>query len=308
MPSVASVPATNEPIAAVASAGPPRPALAILLPSSAVDHRGAFARRVDQDRGGRAAIHAAVVDAGEHDQRARRIELEGDRQQQRDGQRRADAGQHADRGAEQHADQRVEQVDRLESRSRGRATREVSASMAGLRAAVRSARRQRQGEELGEQQIDGEAEHRADDEIGDDGARPNAAAVAANSTAVAGMKPPPKPDDGDQRGEAAENEHDGFRVIALALGEVAAPGEHEIGDREQRQAGRDHIRPSPSGRGRRSARAAGREASQAMTAATISRNTAMAMAARSGFRVRPQRPPQLTYELRRGRCHSGARA
>ena len=36
MPSVASVPATNEPIAAVASAGPPRPALAILLPSSAV--------------------------------------------------------------------------------------------------------------------------------------------------------------------------------------------------------------------------------------------------------------------------------
>ena len=36
MPSVARVPATNEPIAAVASAGPPRPALAILLPSSAV--------------------------------------------------------------------------------------------------------------------------------------------------------------------------------------------------------------------------------------------------------------------------------
>ena len=30
------VPATNEPIAEVASAGPPRPALAILLPSSAV--------------------------------------------------------------------------------------------------------------------------------------------------------------------------------------------------------------------------------------------------------------------------------
>ncbi len=30
------VPATNEPIAAVASAGPPRPARAILFPSSAV--------------------------------------------------------------------------------------------------------------------------------------------------------------------------------------------------------------------------------------------------------------------------------
>ncbi len=33
---VASSPATNDPMAAVASAGPPRPALAILLPSSAV--------------------------------------------------------------------------------------------------------------------------------------------------------------------------------------------------------------------------------------------------------------------------------
>jgi hypothetical protein len=33
---VAIVPATNEPIAAVARAGPPRPARAILFPSSAV--------------------------------------------------------------------------------------------------------------------------------------------------------------------------------------------------------------------------------------------------------------------------------
>ena len=35
-PTVAMVPATNEPIAAVASAAPARPCLAILLPSSAV--------------------------------------------------------------------------------------------------------------------------------------------------------------------------------------------------------------------------------------------------------------------------------
>ena len=78
------------------------------------DDRGALARRVEQDRGGRAAVHAAVVDAGEHDQRAGRVELVGDRQQQRDGQRRPDAGQHADGGAERDADQRVEQVDRLQ--------------------------------------------------------------------------------------------------------------------------------------------------------------------------------------------------
>ncbi len=94
--------------------------------------RGALARRVDQDRGGRAAIHAAVVDAGEHDERAGRIELEGDRQQQRDGERRPDAGQHADRGAEQHADQREQQVHRLqrdgEALERARRTRPWPAS------------------------------------------------------------------------------------------------------------------------------------------------------------------------------------
>ena len=47
---VASVPATKEPIAAVASAGPARPRLAILLPSSAVaieaDSPGVFSRIV----------------------------------------------------------------------------------------------------------------------------------------------------------------------------------------------------------------------------------------------------------------------
>ena len=61
-------------------------------------------------------------------QRAGRVELVGDRQQQRDGQRRADAGQHADGGAERHADQRVEQVRRLQrdERGRGRAARSVS--------------------------------------------------------------------------------------------------------------------------------------------------------------------------------------
>ena len=47
---VAIVPATNEPIALVASAGPARPALAILLPSSAVaieaDSPGVLSRMV----------------------------------------------------------------------------------------------------------------------------------------------------------------------------------------------------------------------------------------------------------------------
>ena len=50
---VAIVPATNEPIAEVASAGPARPRLAILLPSSAVaieaDSPGVFSRIVVVD-------------------------------------------------------------------------------------------------------------------------------------------------------------------------------------------------------------------------------------------------------------------
>ena len=77
-------------------------------------HRCALAGRVDQDGGGRSAIHAAVIDSGEHDQRAAGIELVGHRQQQRDRERGTDAGQHADRGAEEHADQRIEQVHGLD--------------------------------------------------------------------------------------------------------------------------------------------------------------------------------------------------
>ncbi len=78
------------------------------------DRGGRFAGQVDQDRGGRAAVLRAVVDAGEHDERGDRREGEGDRQQHRDGRGRADPGQHPDEGAEQHADEAVEQVDRGE--------------------------------------------------------------------------------------------------------------------------------------------------------------------------------------------------
>ena len=101
--SVASVPATNDPIAAVVSAAAPRPWRAIMWPSIAVAIDAGLARRVEQDAGRRAAVHRAVVDAAEHDERADGIEGERDRQQQRDGQRRADAGQHADGGAERDA-------------------------------------------------------------------------------------------------------------------------------------------------------------------------------------------------------------
>ena len=103
-PTSRCVPATKEPIAAVASAAPARPRRAIWLPSSAVTMVALSPGRVEQDRRRRAAIHRAVIDAGEQDEGGRRIDLVGDRQQQRDGQRRAEAGQHADRRAERDAD------------------------------------------------------------------------------------------------------------------------------------------------------------------------------------------------------------
>ena len=85
------------------------------------DGGGGFAGHVDQDRRGRAAILRAVVDAGEHDQRGDRLELEGDRQQHGDGRRGADAGQHADQRAEQHADEAEAGGFRASRRSRSRA-------------------------------------------------------------------------------------------------------------------------------------------------------------------------------------------
>ena len=106
------------------------------------DDRGALARRVQQDGGRRAAVHAAVVDAGEHDERGGRVELVGHRQQQRDGKRRADAGKHAHGSAEGDADQRVEEVDRLDRA--GEAVREERKGVHGAclrRTGTRAARR-----------------------------------------------------------------------------------------------------------------------------------------------------------------------
>src|ERR1051325_3535017 len=109
---VATQPAKNEPIAAIASAGP---ALTRhLVAGDTGDHRRGLAGDVDQDGRGRAAVLRAVVDAGEHDERRDRVQVERDRQQHRDGGDRADAGKHSDQRAEQHADERVQQVERAD--------------------------------------------------------------------------------------------------------------------------------------------------------------------------------------------------
>ena len=74
------------------------------------DDRGGLARGVEQDRGRGAAVHAAVVDAGEHDEGADGLELVRDREKEGDGQGRADARQDADSGAQKDPEQRPEEV------------------------------------------------------------------------------------------------------------------------------------------------------------------------------------------------------
>ena len=87
------------------------PALGHLVALDRGRHRRGLARRVEQDRRRRPAVHPAEVDAGEHDEGAGRLfEVEGDREQQRDRQRRPDPRQHADERAEQHAERRERQV------------------------------------------------------------------------------------------------------------------------------------------------------------------------------------------------------
>ena len=108
--SVATVPAMNEAMAAIASAGPARPLPRHLVAVDAGHDRGGFAGQIDQDRRGRSAVLRAVIDAGQHDQRRRRRQRVGDRQQHGDGSHRADAGQHADQCPQQDAEKTIEQV------------------------------------------------------------------------------------------------------------------------------------------------------------------------------------------------------
>ena len=92
-----------------------------LVAVDAGDDRRGLARQVDQDRGGRAAVLRAVEDAGQHDQAGHRLEMEGQRQQHRDGGDRADAGQHADQRADQRADEREARDWPASARRRSRA-------------------------------------------------------------------------------------------------------------------------------------------------------------------------------------------
>jgi hypothetical protein len=68
---VAMVPAKKDPMALVASAGPGPPRLAIWLPSIAVTMVALSPGVLRRMEVVEPAVHRAVVDAGEHDERAR---------------------------------------------------------------------------------------------------------------------------------------------------------------------------------------------------------------------------------------------
>ena len=92
-----------------------------LIAVQAGDHRRRLAGQVDQNRRGRTAVLRAVVDAGEHDQRGDRREVEGDRQQHGDGRDRPDPRQHPDQRAQRHAQQAPADVRPRSARRRTRA-------------------------------------------------------------------------------------------------------------------------------------------------------------------------------------------
>ena len=97
------------------------PALARHLVAVQAGHdRGGLAGDVHQDGGGRAAVHGPVVDSGQHDDGRDRRDVEGGRQEQRHGGRRAQARQDADERADQAADEAVEEVRSAAARRRTR--------------------------------------------------------------------------------------------------------------------------------------------------------------------------------------------
>ena len=97
--------------------GERRPGAPVLRHRVAVDaghHRRGLARYAHQDRGGGAAVHRAVIDAGEQHDGDDRVQAEGRGQQQADAGERPQARHHADQRADQAADERVHQHRRLQ--------------------------------------------------------------------------------------------------------------------------------------------------------------------------------------------------
>ncbi len=287
--------------------GQRRPAAALarhLVALERGDDRGALARRVEQDRGGRAAVHAAVVDAGEHDQRGGRVELVGDRQQQRDGQRRADAGQHADRGAERDADQRVEQVHRLQ-----RAGEAVGEEREGVHGASPGQKKSRSSGPAGSERLRRPAKISQIDERQDDAERDGEPErPAAEAPRGEGEQEP----GGDREAERLQQQHLQHqpaddpehrpRLVGLARRQRRGGTPSARADREHgEEAGRSRRASSSARRGRTAPSTGIARVCQKITAASTASAAAMTSAAPSG-----RRSCEAGALIAPGRCRSGS--
>ncbi len=85
-----------------------------LVAVDAGDHRGRFARRVDQHGGDGAAVHRARVERRQHDDARHGAHPEGERQQEGHARDRSHAGQRADQRAEGDARDGHHEIERRE--------------------------------------------------------------------------------------------------------------------------------------------------------------------------------------------------
>ena len=114
------VPAMSDPMAETRKRRAGAAALCHLEAVEGRHHRGGFARRVDQDRRGRAAILRPVIEAGEHDDRRCRLHPERCRNEKSHPGGGPKTREHADDRPHQAADERVAEICRLESDRKSR--------------------------------------------------------------------------------------------------------------------------------------------------------------------------------------------
>ena len=123
---------------------------------------------------------------------------------------------------------------------RGEAWREASKLPCGPRTGVRAAAG-RQGQELVEQQKHHDGEDQADGEVDVDGAAAERGGGRGEQHGGGRDETAAEADDGDQRGQAAEDENDRLRIETFAGGEIAAPSEPEVAGGEQDHSGGDDV-------------------------------------------------------------------
>ena len=213
-------------------------------------HRRGLARCVEQDRGRRAAVHAAVVDAGEHDEGRDRLEAVGHGQQQRHRHGRADARQDADEGAEEHADDGVEQVLRGED-GREAVHEQAEVLHQSTPSRIPAGRMTPRPSWKKYQLADGE--HEADDDVTHERAAPEGPRRSDEQQRPA-HGPAEERDRQDGEEQHADQLEDGRPVggvaqvdvlAALGLGHVAAQGGDHQQDAEQHGDGADDVGEDP---------------------------------------------------------------